>query len=258
MSFSVLIRTHNRPFDLSLALDSVCNQKFLPKEIFVLDDLNQTSVKNLINQFKSKKKMNIDYINSQNQFNSLKNLNLIAEKSSSEYLAFLDDDDTWDPFYLSQNYKFLKSENIDILYTNFFRVYENEKFEFRIKKLKFKENILSNNGFIISNLIVRKKSFFELNGFDFSLTSSADKDFYLSALINKKNYNIKIQEEFLVNYKIFKKHNEWKWSDDNSKIFGAKLSFYKKYFLKISFLLHLKMIFQLLKFFKIYLKNFFS
>ena len=103
--------------------------------------------------------MNIDYINSQNQFNSLKNLNLIAEKSSSEYLAFLDDDDTWDPFYLSQNYKFLKSENIDILYTNFFRVYENEKFEFRIKKLKFKENILSNNGFIISNLIVRKNHF---------------------------------------------------------------------------------------------------
>ena len=55
MSFSVLIRTHNRPFDLSSALDSACNQKFLPKEIFVLDDLNQTSVKNLINQFKSKK-----------------------------------------------------------------------------------------------------------------------------------------------------------------------------------------------------------
>ena len=48
MNFSVLIRTHNRHLSLKLALDSVLSQKYLPREIFVLDDLNQDTVKKLI------------------------------------------------------------------------------------------------------------------------------------------------------------------------------------------------------------------
>ena len=45
MNFSVLIRTHNRHHSLKLALDSVLSQKYLPREVFVLDDLNQDTVK---------------------------------------------------------------------------------------------------------------------------------------------------------------------------------------------------------------------
>ena len=117
MNFSVLIRTHNRHHSLKLALDSVLRQKYLPREVFVLDDLNKDTVKKLINDFKKKKEISFQYINTRNEFNSLKNLNLISTKCSSEYLAFLDDDDTWHEKYLDEANKLLK--NFDIIYSNY-------------------------------------------------------------------------------------------------------------------------------------------
>lgn len=65
----------------------------------------------------------------------------------------------------------------------------------------------------------------------------------------KKKYKISIQKDFLINYKVFKKPNEWKWSNDHSKILLAKFKFYKKYFFKLNLFLHLKMLIQILKIF---------
>ena len=248
MSFSVLIRTHDRPNYLKKALHSVLNQRMLPEEVFVLDDLNQEVIKKIVDEIEGKNLVRIIYINTHNKYNSLKNLNIVSEKSSAQFLAFLDDDDTWDKNYLHKSYSFIKNNKIEIVYTDFFRVYEKTNHPFEIKRLNFRENILTNNGFLISNLIVEKNVFQKLGGFDFSLSSSADKDFYLNALIKKK-FKISIQKDFLINYKVFKKPNESKWSDDEPKIVIAKLKFYRKYFFKLNLSLHLKMIIQILKFF---------
>ena len=248
MSFSVLIRTHDRPNDLKKALYSVLNQIMLPEEIFVLDDLNQEVIKKIVHEIEGKNLVIIVYFNTHNKYNSLKNLNIVSKKSSGQFLAFLDDDDTWDKNYLYKSYSFIKKNNIDIIYTNFLRIYKKTYHPFEIKRLSFKENVLTNNGFLISNLIVKKNVFQRLGGFDFSLSSSADKDFYLNALMKKK-FKISIQKDFLINYTVFKKPNEWKWSDDDSKIISAKIKFYRKYFLKLNLYLHLKMLIQFLKIF---------
>ena len=245
MSFSVLIRTHNRIKDLELALKSVLNQKFLPKEVLILDDLNEIIVKKLIDEIKYKCKFsNIFYINTKNQFNSLKNLNLNANKCSGEFLAFLDDDDTWSHDYLEINRKVLI--NNDIVYTNFYEIKNTNKTVFKINKLNFKDNILTNNGFLISNLIVKKSSFDLLNGFDYNLRSSADKDFYLQAKLLKQR--IYIQHIPLVNYSVTVPLNKWKWSNDYFSTLPGVLMFYKKYFLKISISLHVKMIKKIIMF----------
>ena len=65
----------------------------------------------------------------------------------------------------------------------------------------------------------------------------------------KKKFKISIQKDFLINYTVFKKPNEWKWSDDDSKIISAKIKFYKSTFLKLNLYLHLKMLIQFLKIF---------
>ena len=54
MSFSVLIRTHDRPNDLKKALYSVLNQIMLLEEIFVLDDLNQEVIKKIVHEIEGK------------------------------------------------------------------------------------------------------------------------------------------------------------------------------------------------------------
>jgi len=243
MNFSVLIRTHNRHHSLKLALDSVLRQKYLPREVFVLDDLNQDTVKKLINDFKKKKEISFQYINTRNEFNSLKNLNLISTKCSSEYLAFLDDDDTWHEKYLDEANKLLK--NFDIIYSNYYEVINNVKRNFYIKKKKFKENILSNNGYIISNLVVKKKTFHDLECFDHTLNSSADKDFYLKAI--KKNKPVGFINKFYVNYFIDRLDMKHNWSNDKKKILIATIFFFKKYFFKIGIILNIRMILKIIK-----------
>ena len=106
MSFSVLIRTHDRPSDLKKALHSVLNQKMLPEEIFVLDDLNQEIIKKIVHEIERKSLVRIVYFNTLNKNNSLKS-KYISE-SSGQFLAFLDDDDTWDKNYLYKSYSFYK------------------------------------------------------------------------------------------------------------------------------------------------------
>ncbi len=239
MSFSVLIRTHNRIEDLKLAINSVMGQKLPPEEILVLDDLNQETVKDVIKE-KNKEfnTNNIFYINTKNKYNSLKNLNLNVNKCKGEFLAFLDDDDTWNEEYLKTNFKIL--DNYDVIYTNFYEIDNLKKEIFKITKLDFEDNILKNNGFLISNLIVKKNYFYFLKCFDHKLNSSADKDFYLKA--KKSELKIYIQKIPLVNYNTSILKEKWRWSNDYLSTLPGVLMFYKKYFRQLSFLYHLKMI----------------
>lgn len=133
MSFSVLIRTHNRQHDLKQALLSVLSQKMLPEEIFVLDDLKQEIIKKIVNEIEKKNLVRIFYINTQNKYNSLKNLNIVSGKSSGQFLAFLDDDDTWDKNYLKKSYSFIKNNKINIVYTDFFKVYKKKNILLKLK-----------------------------------------------------------------------------------------------------------------------------
>ena len=71
--------------------------------------------------------------------------------------CLLDDDDTWNEEYLKTNFKIL--DNYDVIYTNFYEIDNLKKEIFKITKLDFEDNILKNNGFLISNLIVKKKLF---------------------------------------------------------------------------------------------------
>lgn len=243
MTIDVFIRTHDRKNLLTKAIFSVINQSKKPSNIFILDDLNQFKVKNLILNFKKNFK-NIHYINTKNNFNSLKNLNIQIKKSKSNVLAFLDDDDTWNKEYLKINYKLL--QNYDIIYNNFYELFDNKKKKFEIKKKKFSDNIITNNGFLISNLTIKRTVFNKQKGFDSSIGSSADKDFYLRALNNK--LKIFFQKSPLVNYTVFNRKLNWKWSEDYHHTLGSVLKFYYKYFFNINIDLHVKMIIKVFKF----------
>ena len=102
-SISVIIPTRKRLKLLKNALRSVINQSTLPEQIIVIDDASENKVKRYINILKSKYiKINFEYVQRKNYYegSSPASINLGFKYCSSEYLAIIDDDDTWHKDYL--------------------------------------------------------------------------------------------------------------------------------------------------------------
>ena len=108
MNISVVIPTYNRYEFLKRALRSVLSQTYSPFEVIVIDDGSSDKTKQIIQDFP-----NIKYFYQKNRgVSSARNLGI--EKSSSDWVAFLDSDDEWHENKLKEQIEFHK-ENPDIL-----------------------------------------------------------------------------------------------------------------------------------------------
>ena len=108
MNISVVIPTYNRYEVLKRALASVFTQTHLPFEIIVVDDGSTDETQQITQDFPD-----IKYFYQENSgVSSARNLGI--EKSSCEWIAFLDSDDEWHVEKLQEQTAFHK-ENPDIL-----------------------------------------------------------------------------------------------------------------------------------------------
>lgn len=88
--FSIIIPTYNRNFELQQLINSLQEQTYSEFEIVVVDDCSTPAI--LLDGTKTKTKI---YHNNSN-VGAAKSRNIGAEKSSFEWLVFLDDDDRFD------------------------------------------------------------------------------------------------------------------------------------------------------------------
>lgn len=99
---SVIITTHNRPDYLKESLAAVLKQTVLPKEVFVIDDGSSVSYEEVLNLFPREQ---FEYVKVPVASGANAARNLGISKSTSDIIAFLDDDDVWDESYLEQHIK---------------------------------------------------------------------------------------------------------------------------------------------------------
>lgn len=99
---SVIITTHNRPDYLKESLAAVLKQTVLPKEVFVIDDGSSVSYEEVLNLFPGEQ---FEYVKVPVASGANAARNLGISKSTSDIIAFLDDDDVWDENYLEQHIK---------------------------------------------------------------------------------------------------------------------------------------------------------
>lgn len=99
---SVIITTHNRPDYLKESLAAVLKQTVLPKEVFVIDDGSSVSYEEVLNLFPREQ---FEYVKVAVASGANAARNLGISKSTSDIIAFLDDDDVWDESYLEQHIK---------------------------------------------------------------------------------------------------------------------------------------------------------
>ena len=197
ISFSVIITTYNRLELLKKSVKSVINQNYKNYEIIIIN--NGLKIDKKFFQLQKK----ILLINNKKNLHIAKSRNLGAQKAKFNYLAFLDDDDTWPSNYLKKINFFIKKKKYEIFLSKIY-IKENGKLKlFKNPKYFNLQTILKfNPGIIGSNIVISKKAFNKIGGFDHELIPSEDKSIIIDAI--KK----KIKFKTINNYTLYNNSND--------------------------------------------------
>ena len=228
---SVIITTYKRDIKIiDRAIKSVRNQTYPFIEIILVDDnLNKETIsvdiKNLC------EREGVVYIKQFGNMGSCAARNLGVANSCGEYIAFLDDDDTWESekckkqiSYLSKGYGLVFSKGIKIDET--FKPPKTKPYgnaDGFIQTPDFKDLLIKNRIGTTSQIMVTRQCFFSIGGFDTSFPARQDYDFCLRA--SKKYRIIGIDEPLFCHYI----HSGQQLSKDPVITLEGYLLLYKKY-----------------------------
>ena len=186
---SIIIPVYNCEKYISRCLDSVINQTYKNIEIIAINDGSKDNSINILREYE-KKDNRIILIDKENEGVS-KTRNLGIQKSTGEYLMFIDNDDFIDKDYVEKYVNCNQGE--DIVIGSYKRVNNNNKILFRYN---MKEKSLWSKYVILSPWAkLYKRNFILKNKIEF-LDYGIGEDIYFNLLCYSKTKNIKIINDF--------------------------------------------------------------
>lgn len=199
---SVIIPTYNRVEKLSLSVPSVLSQTYSNLEVIVADDGSDDGTEEYVKALADSR---IKYIRNPINKGPSSARNLGAGLASGEYLAFHDSDDEWVKDKLEKQMDFLlnNEEEIPLVYCEF-AIYIQGKARAIVPSREIPKDQKQGNIFPFlllrpligtPTIVVKKKHFFEVGGFDEAITAYEDYEFTLRF---SKTYKIGFVEEPLV------------------------------------------------------------
>ena len=234
---SCVIATHNRDEYLKEAIYSIIKQTNPPLEIIISDNVPSKDTEFVVKEIASKNSISINYIGHKLGGRGCISRNLAVSKAKGEYIAFLDDDDLWNADYLNNISTMIEKKKSKIIYTWLIDWHNN--IEKQGKKLQpdipIETFLYKNPGSVISNLVVDRKLFVSLGGFDEYIHPSYDKDFLIRAIYFGYRYDV------LKKNLVFMRRNNQKRESEISKdyLIGMK-KFYKKHEFHANFFVKLR------------------
>ena len=194
---SVIVNCHNGEKYLADCLESILKQKYKNLEIILYDNFSTDNSKIIANNFKDDR---IKLFSSNKKLHLYDARNEAINNASGELIAFLDVDDWWDENYLISRAKKFDDYNYDIFYTNTLIFYEkNKRFskykDYILPAGKIYEKLAKDYCIIISGLILRRKIFNKIGGFNPKFNIIGDFDFVMRA---SKTYNFHALDEPLI------------------------------------------------------------
>lgn len=192
-SIACIIPTHGRPDYLRDSVKSVLAQTLLPSEILVVSDDRDERTRDVVADLSAAAPIPIRYLdNSEGEGGASSSRNMGARETDAPLLAFLDDDDLWEPGYLQASAELLASSGADcaVSWLMMFRD------GLRVPGLTMKEGIAAadaaaiNPGFIGSNFVATASSFWAIDGFDEKLRVINDGDFIYRYLLSGFRYRV--------------------------------------------------------------------
>jgi len=178
---SVIIPTHKRPELLKKAIASALNQTYEQIEIIVVDDNSCDNTEQVVIEFK---KGNIRYIKNENSLGGAGARNKGIENSNGEFIAFLDDDDTWYKDKIELQVKKIKLNDNNVLCTCGLQVVYSgtdlKYFNFpKLDEVTFEKMLLNNKVGITSTVLVRRSSLIKAGLFDVSLPAREEYELWI-------------------------------------------------------------------------------
>jgi glycosyltransferase involved in cell wall biosynthesis len=184
---SVVIPTKNRPDMLIDAINSVLNQTFKQIEIIVIADSCDKRTSDGMKVFEEDSR--VKFYNFNNTIlGGAKARNIGIDKSSGDFIAFLDDDDYWESNKLkTQLDVLLKNPDCNIVFCNHYRfVTDGKKHSVKMKNRVNLNDLLKLNYIgSFSFTIIRKSSINNIR-IDDELSSCQDWDLWIKILSNTR------------------------------------------------------------------------
>ncbi|MDA9170579.1 glycosyltransferase family 2 protein [Alphaproteobacteria bacterium] len=196
---SVVIPTLNRCLLLKRAIDSALNQSVSPNEVIVIDNGSSDETINMISTnypdiiFLTEEKIGVSASRNQG-----------IKKSNSEWVAFLDSDDVWEPFKLEKQLTFNNrfKTNFRFIHTNETWI-RNGKFLNQMKKHEKSGGDLFKNCLKLccispSSSMIKKEVFKDYGFFDEELQVCEDYDMWVR-ITAKENVGY-LSESLVIKY----------------------------------------------------------
>jgi glycosyltransferase involved in cell wall biosynthesis len=193
VTVSCVIPTHDRDQLLRESLASVANQECpFAFDVIVVDDLESRQTREIVIDFSQEyPTIPFRYLPRAGYGGASASRNFGAATSSSEYLAFLDDDDLWEPSFLADLIGRLKQEGAGLAISGLDVLDEHGARSHLLmmpRGLSARDVAARNLGFTGSNFVVERSRFEALQGFDSDLLVSNDKDFLVRYLLRWPPY----------------------------------------------------------------------
>ena len=220
---SVVITTYKRDSLFKDCLNSVLAQSKRPLEIIIVNNYSKpikiNKNRDIVKVYNLPSNMQIAY-----------GRNIGATLAKGDYLAFLDDDDLWPKSYLENSWKFIKKYSPKIVLSKIYVKNNQRLLLFKDpSNLTLTDILLKNPGIIGSNIIISKKTFIKLKGYDNNLIPSEDKSICIEAILKK--IKIYIQD----NYIIYRNKGDDQISKNFKLLYFGTKYFYNKYKSLMSF-----------------------
>lgn len=227
---SVIITTYKREYEcVKRAIDSVLNQSYRKIEILVIDDNGESNEYSEEISKNLKEIERVKYIKNETNIGAQKSRNKGIKNSSGEFVAFLDDDDTWENKKIEKQLQCF-GKNVGLVFCNGYRINENynppykEIYHKNMKeKVKFEELLFEDYIGTTSQAIIRKECLNKTGLFDESLPARQDYEMWIRV---SKFYDVIGVNEPLFNHFI---HKGEQISKSGKKALIGYTTIYNKY-----------------------------
>lgn len=183
--FSVVISVYNKEKYISKTLESVLSQSLDDFEIVILNDGSTDNSEAEILKLKDPR---IRYFSEENQ-GAGAGRNYVIKKAKAEYIALLDADDIWFPFYLEEQNQLMESFPQEYVFAVGSKIYQNGRYFKKTysldenmsfpKKVNYFKASLRDSVLHSSTAVIHKSVFEEVGFYDPTIKSGQDTDLYI-------------------------------------------------------------------------------